>query len=802
MELKVEKVVVIGAGLMGSRIAGHLANVGIPSYLLDILPPELTEKEKAKGLTMEDSRVRNRLAREGIEKLIKSVPGALYTRNAAELITPGNIEDHLEVVAEADWVIEAIIENLEIKEQLMDRMEEHLKQGTIISSNTSGISIAEIASQLSEEHRQSFLGTHFFNPPRYMKLLEIIPTEETSDQVLSFMCDFGREVLGKEVVVTRDTPNFIANRIGGLCLASTVSTMFEKSLSIEEVDALTGRPMGRPSSASFLTMDMVGLDTFLHVARNIIEQTDDELERELYEMPDFVKEMEERGWLGQKSGKGFYEKIKDEEGKSQILTLDYEELDYRPQEKARLSLLDKINNISGFGDKLRAMTEDDSRAGSFVWQHLKHVLLFTADKLPAIADSVLDIDACMRYGYNWKKGPFEVWDALGVEESVARMRDEGESIPRVVEEMLSLGEGSFYLEREGTRYYYDYQEQEYKELPVDPRVIDLPRLKKEERVVLSNPGASLIELEDGVVCLEFTSPNNSVGEDVIRMVNDSLEEVEQNYRGMVIGNQGRHFCVGANLMLLLMEAQSDNFFGIELMVKEFQQMNMRMKYFSKPIVAAPFSMTVGGGCEICMHAHRVNAAAETYIGLVELGVGLIPAAGGTKEVVLRSIEGVESVEDMNLQPLVNEVFETVAMGKVAKSAREGQELGFLRPDDKITLNDRFLIDGARRMVVAMDQEGFEPPVKKKVPVLGEDGYAVLKLGVYNMREGNYISEYDQHLAESLARIMTGGRVKAGTRVTEEHLLELEREVFMSLIGEPKTQERMEHMLKHRKPLRN
>lgn len=790
----VKQALVVGAGLMGSRIAGHLANAGISSYLLDILPSDSSEEE------LKDKKKRNALALKGIAALKSSDPAALYSEDLLDRITPGNLEDDLYRVGEVDWVIEAVVEKLQIKKSLLARMGEHLKKGTIISTNTSGISINKIAVGLPKEHRPFFLGTHFFNPPRYMKLLEIIPAQETEEEVLDFICALGREVLGKEVVLARDTTNFIANRLGTYGMASTIKTMVEEGLSIEAVDALTGQPVGRPRTASFRTLDMVGLDTFLHVANNIKAETHDPNEAQVYSMPDFVTDMAEKGWLGLKSGKGFYQKIKDDEGESQILTLNYETMEYRAQEKVRLNVLDEIRNLPGFEEKIQALVQDEGKAGRFIWKNLKDLLLFTARKLPEIADSIIHVDRAMRFGYNWQRGPFALWDALGVSQSVERMRKEGDAIPEVVEGMLALGKGSFYLDEEGM--YYDYQDNCYKRMDPDPHVVQLPRLKKEEKVVLSNPGASLIDMGDGVALLEFTSPNNTIGEDVIQMMNDGLDAVEKDFDGMILGNQGHHFCVGANLMLILMEAQCENWFSIDLIVQEFQKANMRMKYFHKPIVAAPFGMTLGGGCELCLHTHRVHAAAETYIGLVELGVGLIPAGGGTKEMVLRSIEGVEEVKDLDHQPLINQVFERVAMAKVARSALEGKALGYLRKNDRITINDRHLLSQAKKTVLGMITEGFKPLEEKKIPVLGEEGQAVLNLGIYTLLEGRFISEYDAHLGRQLAYIMTGGHVKAGTLVGEQYLLDLEREVFMALLEEPQTQERMEHMLKYRKPLRN
>jgi 3-hydroxyacyl-CoA dehydrogenase len=787
---------------MGSAIAAHLANVGIPSFLLDIVPQELTEAEKKKKLTLESPEVRNRFAIMGKKRVQESSPASLYWKEDAELITVGNFEDHLSWVNQADWIIEAIIEDLEAKRILLKRILPFLKEKTVVSSNTSGISINSMCEGLPRDFEERFLGTHFFNPPRYMKLLEIIPAKSASQTIVEKMADLGEKILGKGVVYAKDTPNFIANRIGSFAISTVIKTMVEDGYRIEEVDQITGPVMGRPKSATFRTLDLVGLDVSAQVRKNLLENLP-EKEREYFQAPSFLQEMVTKQWLGQKTKQGFYKRVK-QEGKEETLVLDYEKLDYRPQEKVNLPSVEMAKNIDDVRERVRTLVTNPDRGGQFAWKVLKKTLLYSAEKIPEVADDVLSIDRGMKWGYNWELGPFEIWDAIGLKSSIKRMEKEGDKIPALVERILSKDHSSFYGKRDGQLLFFDMRVDQYREIEEKPEIILLASLKERKKTVLSNPGASLIDLGDGVACLEFHSKMNTIGTDTLQIMRESLKEVGEKFEGMVIGNQGENFSAGANLMLILFEIQDENWDDVEASVKAFQDILMAIKYFEKPVVAAPFGLTLGGGCELCLSSDAVRASAETYIGLVEVGVGLIPSGGGTKEMVIRSTEGIPArVTDADLFPFIRNTFETVATAKVATSAKEAQKIGFMRPTDRITINRDYLIRDAKETVLHLVKEGYRPPrAHQKIKVIGEKGLALLQMGLFYMREGGYISEYDEHVGKKLAYIFSGGNLPDGSEVTEQYLLDLEREAFMSLCGEPKTQARMEHMLKTGRPLRN
>ncbi|TXK89992.1 3-hydroxyacyl-CoA dehydrogenase, partial [Parageobacillus sp. SY1] len=599
MVKRIQRAAVLGSGVMGSGIAAHLANVGIPTLLLDIVPRELTKEEEAKGLTLEHKEVRNRLVNQALQKLLKQKPAPLMSKSNLALIEVGNFEDDFHRLAEVDWIIEVVVENLEIKKSVFARVDEVRKPGTIVSSNTSGISIEAMAEGRSEDFKRHFLGTHFFNPPRYLKLLEIIPTKDTAQEVVSYMKTFGEEVLGKGVVMAKDTPNFIANRIGTYGLLVTVREMMKGGYSVGEVDSITGPLIGRPKSATFRTLDVVGLDTFIHVANNVFEKVEGE-EKEAFRVPDFMKAMLEKGWLGSKSGQGFFLK----QGKD-ILELNYETLEYEPRKKLTTPAVEMSKQAKGLANKLKALVYADDRAGTFLWNITAPVLLYSAKLLGEIADDIVAIDRAMKWGFGWELGPFEMWDAIGVEQSVRKMQAEGFEIPSWVTDMLADGFTSFYKSEKGQAFYYDHGE--YKPIKENPKVIHIKRLKEQKDVIKKNSGASLIDLGDDVALLEFHSPNNAIGTDIVQMINYALEEVERNYKGLVIGNQGKNFCVGANLAMILMEAQDDNYFEIEIAVRQFQQAMMNIKYSPKPVVVAPFAMTLGGGTEICLPSSRIQA---------------------------------------------------------------------------------------------------------------------------------------------------------------------------------------------------
>ncbi|WP_096436779.1 3-hydroxyacyl-CoA dehydrogenase/enoyl-CoA hydratase family protein [Alteribacter populi] len=793
---RIGKVAVLGSGVMGSGIAAHLANIGIPSLLLDIVPKELTEAEKKKGLTLENKTVRNRLAAEAIGKLKKQKPAPLAKKANAELITPGNIDDDMEKLGEVDWIIEVVVENLDIKRKVFEKVEAYRKPGSIVSSNTSGISIEAMSEGRSEDFRAHFLGTHFFNPPRYLKLLEVIPTKATKPEVFEYVKTFGENVLGKGVVEAKDTPNFIANRIGTYGLLVTVREMTKRGFSVGEVDSVTGPAIGRPKSATFRTLDVVGLDTFLHVAKNVYDQVEGE-EKDVFDPPAFMKEMAKKGWIGSKSGQGFYLKQKGENG-SEILELDYETMEYGPRKKLKAPSVQQSKQAKSKADKLKALVYADDRAGELVWNILKPVLLYSGEKLHEIADNVKAVDEAMKWGFGWELGPFETWDAIGIEKSVKRMEEEGETIPESVKKMLESGVTSFY--GENNEY---FENGVYVKAEFNPKIINLKTLKKEEiKVIMKNAGASLIDIGDGVANLEFTSPNNSIGLDVMQMISKSIDEVEKNYKGLVINNQGKNFCVGANLMMILMEAQDMNYPELDLVVRQFQKTMAKIRYSGKPVVAGTFGMTLGGGSEVSMPAASIQASLETYMGLVEVGVGLIPGGGGNKELYLRQLERLPKGANIDLQSVANQVFETIAMAKVGTSAQEAAELGYIRPQDGISVNGDHLLYDAKQKALHLADSGYQPPQRKKIPVVGETGYATMLLGAKTMHFGSHISDHDLKIAEKLAFVLAGGRVPKGTEVDEQYLLDLEREAFLSLVAEPKTQQRMQHMLTKGKPLRN
>ncbi len=802
MALKeIRKAAVLGAGVMGATIAAHLANVGIPTYLLDIVPRELTPEEEKKGLTLESPEVRNRLSSSGKQDLLKNKQKPLYRDSNLDLITPGNFEDDMKKLKEVDWVIEVIVENMDIKKKVFKQVEENWTKGTIVSSNTSGLSINEMVSENSPEFRKHFLGTHFFNPPRWMKLLEIIPCEDTSEEVLSYMHRFCEKTLGKGVVFAKDTPNFIANRIGTYAMVYTIKLMQQENMSIEEVDTITGPPMGHPKSASFRTLDMVGLDTFCHVAKTVYDKSDDPAEKEVFELPELLQKMVDNKMLGDKTRQGFYKKVKGKDG-SQIYTLDYEKMEYRPQEKKRFDILGKTKQES-LTKGYKMLVESDDPAGKFAWNLTSKFLIYSANMIPEISDDIVNVDRAMRWGFNWKLGPFEAWDAIGVKESVERMKSDGETIPANVEEMLSKGFESFYKEDEnGALSYYDFASKNYKPVPISPEIISLAALKKQGRLVKGNDDGSLIDLGDGVLCLEQHSPQQALSNDFMELIFEAVEEVDKNFVGLVVGNQEKYFCVGANVVLMLMAAQSGEWDQINEMARRYQDSLMNMKYSNFPVVAAPFQMTLGGGMEVAAHCDRIHAAADTFMGQVEIGMGLIPGAGGNKELLIRMTEGLREDVKVDRLPYVQKAFEAIAMGTTSTSARHAQELGFMRPTDKVTINQDYLLHDAKNTVLAMVKEGYEQPKQKPIKVLGEYGLATFKVGVQNMLWGGYITEYEQKVANKIAFVLCGGDIKPDSLVSEQYLLDIEREAFLSLLGEEKTQERISHFLSTGKPLRN
>jgi 3-hydroxyacyl-CoA dehydrogenase len=813
--MRIEKAAVLGAGTMGAQIAAHLADARVPTLLLDIAPRELTKEEEAKGLTLEVSaassgeskEVRNRIAHAGLEAAKKAKPAAFFTPELASLVSIGNFEDDLGKLKDCDLIIEAVVENLEIKRSLYERVEQHRRPGSIIGSNTSGIPIRQLAEGRSDDFKQHFLGVHFFNPPRYLHLVEIIRTEWTKPEVSCFMYGFLDQRLGKGVVPAKDRPNFIGNRIGTFGAMVTIKTMLDDDYSFEEIDKITGQLIGRPKSATFRTFDLVGLDVFGHVVKNLYEALPDDDEREVFVAPEFLRQMIGRGILGNKTKGGFYRRQPADisgVGKKDIWTIDHATLEYRPAEKVKLPALDMAKNIEDLPERIKTLVWGKDRVGAFLWKTMSRTFRYAANRIPEIADTIVEVDRAMRWGFNWELGVFETWDAIGVEKSVARMKEEGQPIPANVQKLLDAGAKSFYKKHDGQQFYFDFASEQYLPLADQPGVIVLKSVKDRTGVIKKNSGASLIDIGDGVACLEFHSKMNAIGGDTLLMLKQSLAEVEKNFLGLVIGNQGANFCVGANIMLMLMEAQEENWEDLDMMARAFQQSTMSLRYSPKPVVVAPFNMVFGGGCEMVLHGDRVRAAAETYIGLVEVGVGIIPAGGGTKEMLLRTLDSIpRNVDDADPFPFVKRAFETIALAKVATSAEEARTMGFLAEDDTISMNGDRLIADAKKEVLALAASGYVPPQQRTdILALGNSALATLKLGIHQMKRGGYISEHDALIGEKLARILTGGDLNHETRVSEQYLLDLEREAFLSLAGTRKTQERLAAMLKTGKPLRN
>jgi 3-hydroxyacyl-CoA dehydrogenase len=802
--LRIEKAAVLGAGTMGAQIAAHLANAGVPTLLLDISPRELTPQESAKGLALESTEVKNRIARAGLEAAKKAKPAAFMSAHAARLVSTGNFDDDLARLKDCDLIIEAVVENLEIKRKLFARVEKFRRAGSIVATNTSGIPVARIAEGFSEDFRAHFLGAHFFNPPRYLHLCELIPTEWTKPEVACSIFGFIDQKLGKGVVVAKDRPNFIANRIGTYGALVTIKTMLEDGYTVEEVDKMTGQAVGRAKSATFRTFDIVGLDVLMHVTKNLYDALAEDEERETFVAPEFLQAMMGRKLLGAKTGGGFYRKQKGEGEKQEIWTLDHASLEYRAPQKAKLPALDVAKNIEDVGERIKTLVWGKDRVGQFLWKTVGKTLRYAANRVPEIANNVVDVDRAMRWGFNWELGVFETWDAIGVERSVARMREEGARIPANVKRMLEAGAKSFYRTENGQRSYFDFDALDYKPVNDVPGAIILKSVKERTNVVKKNSGASLIDIGDGVACLEFHSKMNAIGGDTIQLIKQSLAEVERNFVGLVVGNQGANFCVGANLMLVLLEAQDENWEDLDLVARAFQDATMSLRYSAKPVVVAPFNLALGGGCEMLLHGDRVRAHAELYTGLVEVGVGIIPAGGGTKEMLLRALDSIPAgMDDADPFPFVKRAFETIALAKVSTSAQEAKGHGYLRDEDTISMNADRLIADAKQEVLALAQVGYRQPTQRTdILAMGMPALATLKIGIHQMLRGGFISEHDALIGEKLARILTGGDLNHPTRVSEQYLLDLEREAFLSLLGQRKTQERMAHTLKTGKPLRN
>lgn len=811
MTQPIKKVGVIGAGVMGATIAAHCANVGLETVLLDIVLPKVPEELAKKGVGPDDKAFRNYLAQKGLEGALKAKPAAFYIPEDAKRITVGNLEDDLELLADCDWVVEVVVELLEVKKDLLSRLEKVVGPEAIVSTNTSGISVAAMSSHLSPEFQQRFLGTHFFNPPRYMKLFEIIPGPQTKPEVIQQMAQFAEQRLGKGVVFAKDTPNFIANRIGVFSGCLTNQLMEKMDFTVEQVDALTGTVIGRPKMATYRLADLVGLDVMGHVADNVYQNCPDDERREVFLSPKWLQQMIEKGWLGNKTGGGFYKKVKGEGGKKEILALDWKTLEYRPRQKASFPSLEAVKQLPGTKAKLKAVFYGKDQASRFVFKLLSETLIYAANRVPEISDDILNVDNAMKWGFNWKLGPFETWDALGLAKSAEAMRAAGYALPSWVEQMLKAGKESFYYSENGQRYFYDPASGDYRPEELSPQIILLPSLKEQGRTIMENKGASLIDLGDGVACFEFHSKMNALGADIMTLLDKACDKVSQEFEGLVIANHGSNFSVGANLMMVLFTAQEEEWDELEWMVKKFQDTLIKLKYLDKPVVAAPHQMALGGGCETCLASDRVVAAAETYAGLVEVGVGVVPAGGGCKELLLRNTyERVFTVQkgglypkQINLMPFVARAFETIAMAKVATSAKEAVKMGIFRPSDKVCLNADYRIKMAKDNVKALWMAGYEPPERpENIRVMGRDFISIADYALYNMHKSGFITDHDLTVAKKVAWVLAGGNLLPDSEVSEQYLLDLEREAFLWLCGTKETQARMAHMLKTGKPLRN
>ncbi len=786
---EIKTAAVLGSGVMGSGIAALLAGAGVRTYLLDIVPKDLPAGGD-----------RSQIAKSNLAAALKAKPAAFYSPKDADLVIPGNFDDHLDKLAECDWVIEVVVENLGIKQSLIKKVAEKAGAHTIVTSNTSGIDVDAIVEGLPLEFRKRWLGTHFFNPPRYMKLLELIPAKDTDPAVLDFIAEFGRNELGKGIVFAKNTPNFIANRIGAWGMIALVRQMVEEGLSIEEVDAVFGKATGRPKSAVFKTADLVGLDTLHHVAKNTYAAIEGDPYRDTFLVPDFINTMVEKKQLGNKTKGGFYKK----DGKNRLV-LDWKTGEYVPLSKPTFPSVDAAKGIEDVRARVKAVIMDGTDPGAlFAWKGTAKTLIYSAYLIPEISDSIVEIDRAMRWGYNWEMGPFETWDAIGVEASVARMEKDGLEVPANVKKMLAAGVTSFYQKRDDGLYAYDLVKGAYAKVDADPRDIRTEELRKAGKVVKQNSGATIFDAGDGVLLVEFHTKMNAVDADIVTALNDAMDIAEKDgWKGIVIGNHADAFSAGANLLMVFMQAQNGQWDDLNTMVHEFQQCTMRLRYSNIPVVAAVGGLALGGGCEIAMHCNYTVLAGESYVGLVEVGVGLIPAGGGCKDMLVKLQEGnPDGVQTMPL-PTAQKAFETIAMAKVATSGKEAIDSGFFRPwEAKVVLNRDHVIYEAKQQVLALHQAGYRAPKPFKITLGGGGAYGALLIGADGLLKSGFASEYDIFIAKQLAKILTGGKVPENTGVDEQFVLDLERTAFLTLLKEQKTLDRIQHMLMKNKPLRN
>lgn len=808
MKRVIRKVAVLGSGIMGSRIACHFANIGVEVLLLDMVPKELSAEEQAKGLDLTNKNVRNRIVNSALESTLKANPSAVFTKKSANKINTGNFEDNMKDIASCDWVIEVVVERLDIKKLIYDQVEKFRTPGTLISSNTSGIPIHLMAEGRSDDFRDHFCGTHFFNPPRYLRLLEIIPGKETRSDVIDFLMHYGDKFLGKTTVLCKDTPAFIANRVGVYSIMALLHLVEKMDLTVEEVDKYTGPALGRPKSATFRTTDVVGLDTMINVASGLYNNLPDDKAHDLFGLPDYVKKMQENKWLGDKTKQGFYKKVKGADGKSEILALDLKTLEYKPQQKIKSSTLEATKLVENLRERMKVFANGTDKAGEFFRTSFFGLFEYVSDRIPEISDELYRIDDAMRAGFGWELGPFEVWDALGVKTTLDGMKkysnpaigQTGEAASWV-HEMLAAGNESFYKIENGIKKYYDIPSKTYKTVPGSESFIILNNIRSTS-TVWKNSGTTITDLGDGILNVEFHTKMNTIGGEVLQGLNKAIDLAEKDFRGLVVGNDGANFSAGANIGMIFMAAVEQDWDEINIAIRMFQNTMMRMRYSNIPVVAAPHNLTLGGGCELCLHADHVQANAETYMGLVEFGVGLIPGGGGSKEFALRLSDDFK--EGQIEQAALRERFLTIGMAKVSTSGHEAAELGYLQKGKySISMNRNRLIIDAKNKAIEMAELGYTQPVRRKdIRVLGKQGMGIVYVGANSMFAGNFISEHDKKISEKLGYVLCGGNLSQPGLVSEQYLLDLEREVFLSLCGERKTLERIQSILTKGKPLRN
>lgn len=801
MKRKIRKVAVLGSGVMGSRIACHFANIGVEVLLLDIVPRELNEKESASGKTLEDPQVRNRIVNDSLTAAIKSNPSPIYSKSFVNRISTGNFDDDMHKISECDWIIEVVVERLDIKKIVFEKVEKYRKPGTLITTNTSGIPINMLIKGRSEDFVKHFCGTHFFNPPRYLKLLELIPSQKTDPEIIEFFEDYGSRFLGKTTVVCKDTPAFIANRVGVYSIQALFHTVSDMDLTVTEVDKLTGPAMGRPKSATFRTCDVVGLDTLVHVANGVRENCPNDEKQEVFKIPEYVQKMVENNWLGSKTGQGFYKKTKDGNGKKQILELNLKTLEYQESQRAKFATLDAAKAVDDLNERMKVLYGGKDKAGDFYRRSFNGLFSYVSHRIHEISDELYRIDDAMKAGFGWELGAFETWDAIGIEKALEQMKNSGETVASWVNEMLDAGIKSFYKIEDGIRYYYDVNSRDYKKIPGQEDKVILSNIAG-EKVLWKNSGTTIKDLGDGILNVEFHTKMNTIGGEVIQGLNKAIDMAEADHKGLVISNEGQNFSAGANVGMIFMLAVEQELEELDMAVRAFQNTTMRLRYSDIPVVVAPHNLTLGGGCEICLHADKVVAHAETYMGLVEFGVGVIPGGGGTKEFAVRTSDEFRE-GDIRINTLRNR-FLTIGQAKVSTSAEEAFELGYLRRGiDEVCVSRDHQLARAKSACLAMANAGYTRPIKRKnVKVLGKEGMGIVYVGANSMLSGQYISEHDQLISQKLGYVLCGGELSEINEVSEDYLLKLERKAFVELCMQRKTLERMQSLVKTGKILRN